>query len=234
MSWRPTPAASATSGSVADGTERHHGEVHAGLDRDLRRRLRGAPAFDGVAAAREHQSHGQRGQQAPGARRETGHAAFVDRAHQCLGRRATPRRAQFQQVRHQPHHEGREVGAHAVDALRAGDDALRQHLRRRAAAEGQGAAEHFVEHQADGVEVAAAIHRFGPRLFGREVLRRADHHAAAGDAGGAGRARHAEIADVGVAGLVDQDVGRLEVAVDHAAQVRCAEPGGDLAGDARM
>ena len=47
----------------------------------------------------------------------------------------------------------------------------------------------------------------------------------------AGRERDAEVGDHGLA-LVQQDVLRLDVAVDHALQVRVMERGGDLPDDA--
>ena len=68
-----------------------------------------------------------------------------------------------------------------------------------------------------GGEVAAA------HLLGREVGRGADDLVDAGQAFLFGQQRDAEIAEVGHPALVEQDVGRLDVAVHHAVPVHVRE-----------
>ena len=135
---------------------------------------------------------------------------------------------------HRVFHSGRNRVAHRRDRRRAfgehlGDDRL--HAR---AGERRIAGEHLVRHHAERVDVGARVDRpFAHRLFRAHVLRRAEgeaglrHPLAAGALHGE---RDAEIGDQGMAAL-QQDVLRLDVAMDHATGVGVAERVGDFAGD---
>ena len=94
--------------------------------------------------------------------------------------------------------------------------------------EGDRAGEHLVEHDAERVEVGLAGDRLAERLLGRDVVGRAEH--APGDRQPllGERARDAEVGDLGAAFLADEDVLRLDVAVDDHALVRGAERARDL------
>ena len=78
---------------------------------------------------------------------------------------------------------------------------------------------------AEGVEVGRVREFVAQGLFGRHVGRRAHRAAGAGlhEGGGGQQLGHAEVGEVGVAVLIEQDVLRLQVAVDHAAPVRVVE-----------
>ena len=89
------------------------------------------------------------------------------------------------------------------------------------------------ERHAEGIEVHAGVERASLGLLGRQVLRRPDRHVDAGGGDVAGeRAGDAEVRDHRAAVGVEQDVVGLQIAVDHAASVREAEPLGHVAGDA--
>ena len=92
----------------------------------------------------------------------------------------------------------------------------------------QAAGEQFVEHHAQAEDIAARVRRRGIGLLGGHVLGRA-HECALHGAGARvaerriGHARDTEVDDARADGTVvvgDQDVGGLQVAVDHAAAVR--------------
>ena len=101
--------------------------------------------------------------------------------------------------------------------------------------------EHLVEDDAEREDVGAMIDRLRADLLGRHVGRRAEHHAGLGLVRVAGRelavssaaigARHlgqAEVEDLHAAFAGEEDVLRLEVAVDDALVVRGREPARDL------
>ena len=109
-----------------------------------------------------------------------------------------------------------------------GDDRLR-----RRPAEGRLAGEHLVEHAAQRVDVAARVElALAHRLLGAHVLRRAERHPGLGHpgAGLAGGERDAEVGDERAA-VVEQDVLRLDVAVDDAVPMGVVERARDLGGD---
>ncbi len=85
--------------------------------------------------------------------------------------------------------------------------------------------EDLVEDQAERVDVAARRDLSTGELFRRHVGRRARAERFAGGAG------QAEVGQTDFAGAVEHHVGRLEIAVDHAALVRGGEPGADLTRD---
>ncbi|MEZ4364862.1 MAG: hypothetical protein R2939_01080 [Kofleriaceae bacterium] len=112
----------------------------------------------------------------------------------------------------------------------------------RAAGVRQLAGEHLVEDEAEREDVGAVIDRVGHHLLGRHVVRRAHHHALAGEPlariAVAVLVEHQRDAEVdhprviaAVVAALDDDVGRLEVPVDQAAGVGVSEPAGDAAGD---
>ncbi len=99
--------------------------------------------------------------------------------------------------------------------------------------EGGTPGDHLVHHDAERVEVAAWVGLGALRLFGREVRGRAHHRAGLGEVRlhrsveGAG---DAEVGDLHRPVRADQDVGRLDVAVDEPGGVGEPEGGGDLGG----
>ena len=93
----------------------------------------------------------------------------------------------------------------------------------------QPAGEQLVDHRPQRVEIGAAVDRLAGQLLGRHVAGRAEHQAGARSAA-VGHAGDAEVHHSHrVAGGVDHDVGRLDVAVHHALAVRVGPapaPGG--------
>ena len=88
------------------------------------------------------------------------------------------------------------------------------------------AATHFVEHQAERIDVAAHRRALAGQLLGRHVGGRAGHlafHRLARHADG-----EAEVGNPGAAVPVDHDVRRLQVAMQHATGVRRGEAGAQL------
>ena len=106
-------------------------------------------------------------------------------------------------------------------------------------AEGQNAGGHFVEHDAEGKKIGAAVEFFAAQLLGRHVGHGADRGAgtgeieaggigeglriAAGGAGGAGDLRQTEVENLGVAAVGDENVRGLDVAMDDSLAVRGIE-----------
>ncbi len=88
----------------------------------------------------------------------------------------------------------------------------------------------LVRDHADRVQVRLQSDIRAHELFGRHVVRRAEHVADLGELRGLD-ARDAEIADLDPAVVVDQDVGRLDVAMDNACRMRVAESVEQLADD---
>ena len=93
--------------------------------------------------------------------------------------------------------------------------------------EGALASEHFVEHDAEAVDVAAGGDLGAFELLGGHVSGRAAANLGALDL--AGPAGEPEIHDADLAAAIDHDVGGLEVAVEHALLVRGGETGADAA-----
>ena len=117
---------------------------------------------------------------------------------------------------------------------RLGLHALQQLLDRRVALERHRAGDHLVEDQAESVEVDAVIDGSSFHLLRRHVSGRAEQLAGAchGGIGRQQRLREAEVRDVRGACLVDEDVVRLQVAMDHAFGVCRGERLRHLPGDA--
>ena len=90
------------------------------------------------------------------------------------------------------------------------------------------------EHEAERVEVGAPVEPARGALLRRRVARGAEHRARRlGPARLGERAGEAEVGDAHDAVLVEEEVGRLDVAVHEPAAVRVLERRGDLAADVR-
>jgi hypothetical protein len=88
------------------------------------------------------------------------------------------------------------------------------------------------EDTTEGVEVRAPVEGLTLDLLGAAVLDGAEEQARLGHPRGARALREAEVAEVGVlARLGDEDVRRLDVAMDEAGLVRAVERAADLLGD---
>ena len=107
-------------------------------------------------------------------------------------------------------------------------EVLHRDLDRAVAGERHLAGEQLEEDDARRVEVGGLVDRRAARLLGGEVLRGADDRALLRHLARAG-AGDAEVRDLDDALGVDDDVVRLDVAVDDAVAVRVAERGEDLA-----
>ena len=97
---------------------------------------------------------------------------------------------------------------------------------------GHGAGDRLDEHDRERVEIGAAVERRARRLLRRRVSRGTDHRAGRfGPTRLGERARQAEVGDPQDAVLVEEEVGRLDVAVHEPSHVRVLERRGDLAAD---
>ncbi len=122
---------------------------------------------------------------------------------------------------------------HGGGAARLGAQMLVQHLQGAATAERGTAGDQLVEHDPGAVDVHGGGLRAALGGLRRDVRGRADELLGAGQARGVGEAGDAEVGEHRVhlaAGLLQQDVGRLEVAVDHAVGVAGGERVRDLGG----
>ena len=89
-----------------------------------------------------------------------------------------------------------------------------------------------VERAPQAEEVGAMVGRLAARLLGRHVVRRAGHHAALGHAGVGRRAGQAEVGQPHpLDAVLQQDVRRLDVAVDQPLGVGGRQPGRRLHAD---
>src|SRR4030095_6246725 len=84
---------------------------------------------------------------------------------------------------------------------------------------------------ADGIEVRALIRRLPFHLLGTHVLGRAELHAGAGQPRLGGGSGDAEVHDLDGAAAAEEDVARLDVAVDDAELVGVGEGSEDMPGD---
>jgi hypothetical protein len=98
---------------------------------------------------------------------------------------------------------------------------------------------HFVEHHAEGEEVGAGVELFATNLFGGHVAHGAGDHAGVslqaecsyrlgGGAVGFGELGETEVENLDPAVVGHEEIFGLEIAVDDAAFVCCAEAVGDL------
>ena len=109
--------------------------------------------------------------------------------------------------------------------------ALNHHFVRRAARERKRSGEHFVEHDAQRVDVRSAIECNPLHLLRRHVMRRADHLPRFGQRGVLDGLGQTEIGDQDLPPPVDENVLRLEIAMDDALIMRRLQPLADLPED---
>ena len=109
-------------------------------------------------------------------------------------------------------------------------DAL-EDRQRRGRTEGRPAAAHHVQHAAEAEQVGTLVDHFSLRLLRRHVQRRAGDGAALRQAGVIGGAGQTEVGDLHAIARLQQDVARLDVAVNQPARVRRRQSAGDLLAD---
>ena len=103
----------------------------------------------------------------------------------------------------------------------------------RVGAERRNAGRHLVQHAAQAEQIGPAVERFAPRLFRRHVLRRAGDDSPAGQRDVVGGAGQAEVGEHGpLDPFLQQDVGRLHIAMHQSLLVRRRQPGSGLHADA--
>ena len=144
-------------------------------------------------------------------------------AEACLspGSRAIPRARARAAAGGASGHASRRSGAGPLAALCAISTGRRPH--------GLSARQGLVGHRGQRVDVGGRAGLVALELLGRHVHRRAEHHAAAGDARALHRRGDPQIGELGHAVLADQDVGRLHVAVHDARLVSVIERGSHVA-----
>ncbi len=132
---------------------------------------------------------------------------------------------------------GQPVGDFGIDFLNGPGRVLADALEdghRAAGPEGHPAGTHRIEDATEAEEICAVIDRLAARLLGGHVLRRAGDGTALGQAGVIDGAGQAEVGDLDTLDAVfEQDVGRLDVAVDQPLGVGRGQPGGRLETDAQ-
>ena len=100
--------------------------------------------------------------------------------------------------------------------------------------DGHAAREHFVQEHTQGKNIRARVRlRRAPPGFGREIVRRAEDIAAAGQAVGRRavglkQPSQREVAEPGVAFGVEQHIGGLEITMKNPKPVRAGDRGGDF------
>ncbi len=104
-------------------------------------------------------------------------------------------------------------------------------LERACGLERERAGEHPVEHDAEGVDVARGRRPLPARLFRGDVGRSAEQGPRVGEGRGVLGPRDAEVGDLRVPLGVEEDVSRLDVAMDQALRMGIRETGGDLTRD---
>jgi len=158
--------------------------------------------------------------------------ADVEVGEDVFGRLIAKIRVGFEAAQDHVRQRCRRIG---VDGARIGGLGLDPHQQLRdggVAVKWHRASDHLVEDQAEGVEIDAVIDLAARYLLRRHVAWRAQQLAAAGHVGRRRqRLRQAEIRDVGGAGSIDQDVVRLQIAMDDTFSVGGGEGLRDLAAD---
>ena len=153
---------------------------------------------------------------------------------QRVGRRVAHRRVLRQQLGDDRLERPRHVGDELVERRRVVVHLPVGDAHRVVAGERRTPGDHLVHHDAERVEVAARVGLGALGLLRREVRRRAHHRAGLGEVRLGRRVEgpgDAEVGDLHRAVRADEDVRRLDVAVDEPGGVGEAEGGGDLAGD---
>ena len=90
------------------------------------------------------------------------------------------------------------------------------------------ARENLVEHDGERIEIAALVALAAAALLGRHIERRADRRAGARHAHAALHAGDAEVHDLHAPVIADHQIGRLNVAMDHAHLMRIGDAVGGL------
>ena len=98
------------------------------------------------------------------------------------------------------------------------------------ALEGFLAGDHFVQGDAERIDIGAGVELLALDLFGRHVVKRADDVAGFGEGAVGGHAGDAEVHQLDAAVGRKHDVGRLDVAMDDAARMGVGEGGEGLVG----
>ncbi len=114
---------------------------------------------------------------------------------------------------------GRDLGTPGLNVGKLFADVLHRHRHLVLALERDLPGQHLVEDDPEGIEVRLPGDGLPERLLGRDVVGRPQHPAIRGEALLLERAGDPEVSDLGRALLVDQDVLRLDVAVDDVAGV---------------
>ncbi len=91
--------------------------------------------------------------------------------------------------------------------------------------------EHPKQHDAEGVDVACRRRGLALRLLGRDVRGRAEHGSSLCQRRVGTHPRDSEVRDLRPALVVEEDVRRLQVAVDETVPVRVSKPRGELNSD---
>ena len=216
----------------------HHGDRHATLVHGKGR----VPQHDGCGRdAEDRDNAGRRNQPAPpptgedtARRRAHAVAGPAERRYERLRGRKAFVRQRRDRLRHDVFHRARHARRRPTQRRArfqrrpvVDQPFVERHNRRLSR-------EHLEQHAAQAVHVAARVGRHPEGLLGTHVSRRSDGLTRLGDrqvAGGTDRARDAEIGDHGVIRR-EQDVFRLDVAVDDALRVgereRVSHVGGDV------
>ena len=117
----------------------------------------------------------------------------------------------------------RRIGGEAADRNRRSFLQGGDHLHDRLAGERRPAGEQGIEHAPQSVQIAAAGDRLAVGLLRGHVVGRAEHAAIGRHVRAAVQLGDAEVGELDVVLLVDQQVGRLEIAMDDAAVVGVLE-----------
>ena len=135
-----------------------------------------------------------------------------------------------QEAAHEGIQSGRDGGVVEGGVHRGGVDVL-GHDFGEVPEEGRAPRHQLVEHGPEGVQVTAGVGIPSDGDLGRQVRRRAHDHPLGGQPGLVGHLSQAEVAEQGVAGGVEPDVGRLDVPVHDALRVGAGQALGHLAAD---
>ena len=125
----------------------------------------------------------------------------------------------------------RRIGPERVDRRRCLVELAAEQIDRVRRLEREPAREHPVQDHAERVDVTRGCGGLSGSLLRRHVRGRSDQRAGLGQRVHTGHAGDAEVRDLGAPFLVEQDVRRLQVAVDEPVLVRVREPGRDLGRD---